>query len=355
MTLDWRVFSLFFLLILIGGAGFMLYAMKRSEEGKATPEPPLKGKVYEVELLGWVVYWDAKSEKRFVENADKFTWVSPTWYDIDGNGDISERGFSEKLIQVAREHGVKVVPLIANKGFSSEVGHSILTDPEIREKVLEGIVKIVAEKNYDGINIDFEGIDPADREALSRFICDLSERLHGLGKELSIDVPAKTRATYEGWSGAFDYAELAKCVDYLVIMIYDYHWSGGEPGPVSPLGWFKQVLSYVVATVPKEKIVAGIPVYGYDWPAGGKGRGITYEECVRQAELHGVEISFDAESGEVTYKYESGGVLHEVWCNTAKSAELRFEAALEYGINRIAFWRVGAEDPRFWSIIKRPG
>ena len=311
--------------------------------------------VYEVHLLGWIVDYDRHSEKVYYKHIDKFTWVSPTWYEVGWTGYITERVFDQKLVSTSRNNSVKIIPLIANKGFNSEIGHSILANPEVRDKVIEHIVEITSSRNYDGINIDFEGIDPNDREKLIEFVCLLSSKLHSLGKEVSIDVPAKTYKTYEGWSGAYDYAKLAECADYLVIMAYDYHWSGGEPGPISPLDWYKKVIEYTLKVVPREKIIIGIPVYGYDWTIGKKGVGVSYKECIEIAENYNVTIKFDNISGEAVFHYtDTSGKKHEVWFNTAESARLCIEIAQSYGINRIAFWRAGMEDPKFWEFIKRP-
>jgi len=307
---------------------------------------------YSIYFWGWVIPTE-KSIEDFVNNSKKFTWVSPTWYYVDGKGNIIERAFDKKLIEVARENNVKILPLIANKGFDPNIVNSIVRNKEIGDRVIDALLKIVVEKNFDGINIDFEGIPSSDREYFTDFMKRLYLKFHEYGKLVSIDVPAKTHEVYEGWSGAFDYKALSNYTDLFIIMIYDYHWSGGTPGPISPLDWFISVLDYAVSNVPRKKIVAGIPFYGYDWPMNARGRGVTYEQAITIAKKYGAKVHFDFDKGEAHFTYNIVLERHEVWFNIAKSTELRIKTALEKGIDKTAAWRIGQEDPKTWKVIER--
>lgn len=312
----------------------------------ATPPPKRQGRP---PLLGWVVEYDRWSEEDFIRHRGAFRWVSPTWLVAHSDGVVVETAWSPRLVEAARGAGVKVVVLVANAGLRRSVVHSILSSGEARERFLETLLEVVEQRGYDGVNLDLEGVPPGDREAYTELVCRLAEELHRRGLELSVDVPAKTSDAGNDWSAAFDYGALARCADYVVVMAYDYHWSGGEPGPVSPLPWFREVLRYSLSRVPREKLIVGIPAYGYDWPAGGRGRGVTYKEAVETAERHGATVRFDEEAGEATYTYVEGGVRHVVWFSTARSMVERASLAVEAGVAGVAFWRVGSEDPAVWE------
>ncbi len=308
---------------------------------------------YKIYFLGWVVS-NEKSIGVFLKNSKKFTWVSPTWYYVDSDGNIIERYFDQKFVENAHENNVKVIPLVANKGFDPNIVSGIIRNKNVGDKVIDGLLRIVLEKGYDGINIDFEGVPSSDREFFTDFMRRLYYVFHKNGLIVSIDVPAKTREVYEGWSGAFDYKEISKYTDLFIIMIYDYHWSGGNPGPISPLDWFSDVLDYALKVVPREKIVAGVPFYGYDWPINGRGRGLTYGQAIDIAKKNGAKVHFDYEKGEAHFSYNIVPERHEVWFNIAKSTELRIKIALEKGVDKIAAWRIGQEDPLTWKVIERP-
>jgi len=68
----------------------------------------------------------------------------------------------------------------------------------------------------------------------------------------------------DNWSSAFDYAAIGKYADWVQIMTYDEHWSGGTPGPIASLPWVENVIKYAITVIPKEKILLGVAAYGYD-------------------------------------------------------------------------------------------
>ncbi len=304
---------------------------------------------YKVRFLGWLIENDEASLSSFRKSLKSITWVSPTSSYIDKGGKFVGR-VSRSVVELARANNILVIPLVANRGFSREVAHEILTNQRIRDEVIGKLTSFVVDGGYDGINIDFEGVDPSDREALTEFMRLLSIKLHEHQKIVSIDVPAKTYDSKDGWSGAYDYKALGRYCDYVVLMVYNYHWSGSSPGPISPLSWLRKVLNYATSTIPKEKIIVGIPFYGYDW-SGGRGSGITFSEAINLAVSTGSKVYFDENSGE--YYFRAQG--HEVWFQGAKSTDLRLNVIVnEYNITNIAAWRLGAEDPRTWEVIQRP-
>jgi len=303
---------------------------------------------YEVKFLGWLIENDEASLSSFKNNLKSITWISPTSSYITKGGVFVGR-VSNSVLELARANNVLVVPLVANEGFSKDIAHEFLTNLKVRDEVLSNLTSFVVNGNYDGINIDFEGVDPSDREALTEFMRLLSIKLHEHSKIVSIDVPAKTYDSKEGWSGAYDYKALGNYCDYVVLMVYDYHWSGSSPGPISPLDWLRGVLSYTTSVMPKEKIVVGIPFYGYDW-SGGRGSGVTFSEAINLAMSTNAKVYFDDNSGEYYFKAQG----HEVWFQGAKSTELRLNIIVHnYNITNIAAWRLGAEDPKTWEVIQR--
>ncbi|MGB9805489.1 MAG: glycosyl hydrolase family 18 protein [Thermoproteota archaeon] len=303
---------------------------------------------YDVRFLGWLIENDEASLSSFKNNSKSITWVSPTSSYITKGG-IFIGKVSNSVVELARTSNTLVIPLVANEGFSKDIAHEFLTDPKIRDEVLSNLTNFVVNGKYDGINIDFEGVDPSDREALTDFMRLLSAKFHEHSKIVSIDVPAKTYDSREGWSGAYDYKALGNYCDYVVLMVYDYHWSGSSPGPISPLDWLKNVLNYATSVIPKEKIVVGIPFYGYDW-SGGRGSGVTFSEAINLAISTNAKVYFDETSGEYYFKVQG----HEVWFQGAKSTELRLNIIVhDYNITNIAAWRLGAEDPRTWEVIQR--
>jgi spore germination protein len=300
----------------------------------------------EVKFFGWVTP-DDESINSFLAYADKFTWVSPTGSIVNEHGVFTPR-VDSRIVEAARRSNVSIVPLVANSGFDRSLAHRILTDPEVRRRTIEDIVSFVVENNFSGINIDYENIPPEDRSALNSYMRELASILHSHGKIVTIDVSGKTWDDTSGWGGAWDYRALGEACDYVCIMCYDYHWSGSEAGPIGPLDWLREVVKYALSTIPREKIVIGIPFYGYRW-LGRNGVGLTFKQALETAKSVNTLVFFSEKDGEYHYSYDS----YEVWFQGAKSVELKISTVLSHGIDKIAAWRVGQEDPRVWEVISR--
>jgi len=341
------------ILILVVFAIFMEYYMTREEPptgdiGIDFSTVPLKK--LQVKFFGWVTTSEGSIES-FNRNAAHFTWVSPTGSQVVASGDFIGK-VDQRVIDIAKRTNVSVVPLVANADFDRDLMHRILTDQAIKERTISSIVKFIVEGNFSGVNIDWENIPPEDRQALNSYMKDLADRLHGCGKLATIDVSGKTWDETTGWGGAWDYKALGQICDYVCIMVYDYHWSGSNAGPVGPLSWLEQVIQYAIVAIPKVKIVIGIPFYGYDW-VGNVGKYVPFDQAVSNAKIAGATITFSEKDAEYTYSYRASDGNHEVWFQGAKSAETKISTILSFGIENIAAWSVGQEDPRTWEVINR--
>ncbi|HYA21740.1 MAG TPA: glycosyl hydrolase family 18 protein, partial [Thermoproteota archaeon] len=287
----------------------------------------------------------------FSNHADAFTWVSPTGLYVDAEYKLG--GTPAEVEPTARNESVMVLPLIANRDFDRTIVHGILSDAQARDSVIDQIDRFVESGGYDGVNIDFEDVPEGDRDLLTQFMQLLANRLRPKGKLITMDVPAKTSDTTIGWAGPYDYEALGRTCDLVILMVYDYHWSGGAPGAVSPLDWFEDVLRYSTSVIPTNKLMIGIPFYGYDWPSGGTASGVSFQQALGIAAQAGKPVRFSNGSGEYTFSYSKDGVNHEVWFQGAKSTELRLQVMERYGLNQVAAWCIGQEDPRTWEVIAR--
>lgn len=306
---------------------------------------------FRVKFLGWVVDYDPFSVSDFSSHADAFTWVSPTGLYIDEEYKLG--GSPAEVQLTARNESVMVLPLVANKDFNRAVVHRVLSDTQVRDSVIDQIDRFVGGGGYDGINIDFEDVPEGDRDLLTQFMQLLADRLEPKGKLVTIDVPAKTSDTTIGWAGPFDYRALGRICDLVILMVYDYHWSGGTPGAISPLDWFEDVIRYSSLVIPASKLVIGIPFYGYDWPSGGTASGVSFRQALDIAAQVKRPVRFSNGSGEYTFTYSKDGVNHEVWFQGAKSTELRLQVMQRYGLDQVAAWCIGQEDPRTWEVVAR--
>lgn len=296
------------------------------------------------------------------ENIDLITTVIPWMWQVTDSGrlidDFDSRDVAAAL-RLAGTHGRRGLALVHNVRptsagsvtFDANLAHAILSSPKVRSQTIENLLRQAKAWNLSGVHIDFEMVPPQDRQNLNLFMQELYNRLRPEGLEVTIAVPAKTRESLsDWWSGGFDYATLARYSDKMMIMAYDEHWRGGPPGPVASIGWVERVIRFALSQgVPPEKIVLGVPAYGYDWPREGRGVSRTYQEAMEIASRHGARIEWDDTAKVPYFRYGDG---RQVWFENRSSLSHKIELVKKYGLAGISLWRLGQEDPGIWSVIR---
>lgn len=277
--------------------------------------------------------------------AKSMSAVGPFWYKATQEGTLEAKD-SQLVYDTARSLGLKMYPLITNKTGSTD---AVLGDPATRTKVTDSIVKLLQEKNYDGINIDFELLPPKHRDNLTAFMAELYPKVKALNKTVIISVFPRVDVA-EDVSGAYDYPKLAPNTDFLQIMTYDNHWATSKPGAIAPVDWFEKNVKYAIEqSGGPHKVIIGISAYGYDWPKDGEGETITYAAAIVKAEQKGVKIQYDDTVQAPHFKYDD----HEVWFENAKSTAAKLDIVAKYNPAGIAVWRIGQEQPEVWAEIDK--
>jgi len=205
-----------------------------------------------------------------------------------------------------------------------------------------------------GVQSDFENIPPTDRDAYTAFLKRLKGELQPLGMTLSIAAAAKTSDTRTGWGGATDYAAIGQIVDQFYIMAYDEHWRGGEPGPVASLTWTEEVVRYATGVMPAQKIVLGVPFYGYEWavnPEEGtkNNKAYSFSTMSRRVGEMGGTAKWDPVSGENVATFKVNGSDRVAWWPDERSLEAKLKLAYQYNLKGIAAWRLGFEKDDWWE------
>lgn len=274
--------------------------------------------------------------------AKSMTGVGPFWYKANKDGGLEAKD-SQLVYDTAKGLGLQMYPLITNKTGSTD---EVLGDPSTRSKVIDSIIKLIQEKQYDGANIDFELLPAKQRDNLTSFMSELYPKMKSINKTLIISVFPQVDVA-EDVSGAYNYPELAKNADFLQIMTYDHHWSTSGPGPIAPIDWYEKNIKYAIDNCGgPHKVIVGVGAYGYDW-VGKEGETITYADAIVRAEKHGASIMYDENAQAPHYKYNN----HEVWFENDKSTAAKLDVVAKYNPAGIAIWRLGQEQPEIWPII----
>lgn len=302
----------------------------------------------------WAYYLknEASSWESLQMAADHLDYVSPFYFSVDGQGNF--KGTPDaRADQFLRSKGIKIVPTVKN-ATEYDAFRSVLIDPAVRRKSIDGIVRLIETHGYDGINIDYESLYGKDRDALTAYLAELAAALRPRNKLVTIAVGAKTRDISEGWAGAYDYAALAPYNDFIFIMAYGYRVpSSSTVGSAGPHDWIEKVAAYAVTRVPKEKLVLGLAWYGYDWNLSNRSatKSVRHRDALALAQRTGARIEFDTREQSPYFHYQDATGSHTVWFEDARGLRAKMEIAAKYGIAGVGGWRLGHEDPALWPLF----
>lgn len=293
--------------------------------------------------------------------------VGPQSYRLDAHGILSG-SVDRRILQLASQHRVKVMPLLVNAGFDQPAFHALLADSAARERAIKGMVRICRENNYYGLQFDFENIHISDRDAYTAFYRQAAEALHAAGYAISIAVVPRVgedvgpteyhKWIYEYWRGAYDYKALGEIGDFISLMTYDQHTHRTTPGPVAGLRWMEAVIRYVLPLVPASKISLGIPLYSYRWQPSYQnnqahvwGRSLDFEEARGLADRFGGQWQWD-DRDNVAYTFYLNDYINEfLFLEDSRSFAAKYDLVKKYGFRGISAWRLGHEDPKIWGHL----
>ncbi len=301
------------------------------------------------------VLWEyvyALTPKHFEEKEEGIDVVSPTWFYIneeDGTlvnkGDI---GYTEK----SHELGYEVWGLMTNR-FDTPLTTKVLNDEKAVNKVLGQILLYAVIYDLDGINIDFEYVADADRDALTAFMEKLTYFGHQQGLVISIDVTIP-----KPWTIEYNRKALSEIVDYVMIMTYDEHWrTGSNDGSIASYPWVETAILDTLKEVSPEKLVMGIPLYTRVWQTDSNGNRTNYS--ISMAELRALieennyEVSWLDNEKQYYISFEKDGISNKVWIEDQRSIANKLLLVEKYNLAGTACWRRGFEEAIIWDLFEK--
>ncbi len=254
------------------------------------------------------------------------------------------------MLSAELQAGVRPVltltPLGPDGNFNNALISAVVNDPAAKDNLLSNLLATVQEKNFQGVDIDFEYIRPEDRLPFADFVADVRNFLSPYGYHVSVALAPKTSDTQAGllYEGK-DYRLLGEAADSVLLMTYEWGYTYGPPMAVAPVNKVREVVEYAVTRIEPSKIDLGIPNYGYDWTlpfVQGSSRATTVsnQEAVRIAIEAGVPIQFDEVAMSPFFRYEKDGQMHEVWFEDVRSYQEKFALLPAYGLRGMGYWQI---------------
>jgi spore germination protein YaaH len=313
-------------------------------------------------VLGWHPYWTSSTAYQKY-NYDALTHIAYFSYEVDTatGGYLTIHDWnSTPIISYAHQRGTKVLLTVTNFGTSRNT--ELLSDTVKQHTLLNNIVSLLKSRNGDGVNFDLESVSATQKANLVSFARRAARVIKKQlpAAEISMATPAVD------WSSAWDFKNLSVYCDYLIIMGYDYYWKGSSTaGPVAPLegetyNVSKSANTYLTAGVPPQKLMVGVPWYGYDWPVSSSIRKATstsnatarvYTAARTIAEDN--TRYFDVSTKVPWVPYSVASQWRQLWYDDAESLNLKYAFVNSKDLAGIGIWALGYEggDPEIWNGI----
>lgn len=265
------------------------------------------------------------------------------------------------MIQAARTARaipiLTLTPLENDSTFNSYLVTSVVNNENYRDNLIQNILQKVEEKNYGGVDIDFEYIEEYDRDAFTNFVNELRIVMNENGYEVSIALAPKISDDQKGllYEG-LDYEALGNAANRVLLMTYEYGYKYGPNMAIAPINQVRRVVEYAVTKIPRWKINLGIPNYAYDWPLPFR-KGITEAatisnvQAVRNAVKYGAVIQYDELAQAPYYNYELNGVEHEVWFEDVRSIQAKIDLVKEFELEGVGYWQINSLFRANWILL----
>jgi len=287
--------------------------------------------------------------------------ISPTWFQLaNAEGDLINRA-SAKYVEWAHKRGYQVWALFSNTFNDVKMTGDFLNNTDSRDNAIRQLLSYAALYDLDGINIDFENINIEDKDALTQFVRELTPLLKEQGLVVSMDIGVPDGS--ENYSLCYDREAIGQIVDYVMVMTYDQHWSTSpKAGSVAQLKWVESKLVRTLESIPREKLLLGLPFYTRLWKEETDSNGaikVTHVEAPSMEKARAIieendaQVVWDDESGQFYAEFEKDGAKYKIWIESAESINLKSSLAQKYNLAGVAAWKRGDETPDIWEVLSR--
>lgn len=319
-------------------------------------------------VYGWHPYWVGSAYQNYQWNLlSHFSFFSYEVNASDGQP-LSTHGWSTSAaVDAALASGNTKVTLCVTL-FS---GHStFFGSPTAQQTLITNLINLVQTRGAHGVNIDFEGIPSSQTTNFANFMVNLSNQMHSAipGSEVSTVLYAVD------WNNVFDFSIMEPAVDQYIIMGYGYYYGGSSTaGPTDPLYHFGSTYNYTLsrtityyldAGCPANKLVMGLPSYGYEWQTaslsipssttgGGTARTFAYVKNNSSGNYNSGNYAWEQDSYTDVYAFNNG-VNNQCMISLDSAWRKRLDHIRKTGIAGIGIWALGYDNgyTELWDAME---
>lgn len=321
------------------------------------------------QIVGFLPYWLLeKADKEYSQYLTTLTYFGLA-IDMDGKPIFLVNPQEEEPGWTALKNGKfdsknLTSSLLVHSADEETIAELIKNPVTAAHALVSEVTPVMQKHKFTDLNLDIESFLPASdsaRASFTEFTQTVAEdvRKAKLGT-VTIEIPpiALVRPML------IDPIAIGRIADYVVLMTYDYHYSGsmtaGAVAPVNGAGEWVEfdveiAVREAVNVIPKEKILLGIPLYGYQWetirpdkgaatiPGGtstASSRRITQilEGCAT------CSAQFDPVAKEPYLIYPENDYFNQIHYENEQSMKEKIALAQKYQLGGVALWALGYED-----------
>jgi len=297
--------------------------------------------------------------------------LAPSVYNVDQDGVVWGE-LDSRVLALARQQGVQVMPLLVNRGFDQAKLSALLGDESATERISASLVELCRRYGYRGIQIDFENLAIEDRDAFTRFYRRVAGALHDAGFGISVAVVhrpdelaganAYQEWLFDSWRGGYDLAALVEAGDFISVMTYAQHTRRTPPGPQAGMPWVTDVIEYFLRYVPPEKLSLGVPLGSQHWYTSYEERitpelarsysaQLSHAWALGLIERHGGTLQWNDEQQVAYAFFPVGGTFEWIFLEDARSFRAKMRLVEKFGLRGFSAWLLGPEDPAIWEAL----
>ncbi len=335
-------------------------------------------------ILGYLPYWTLKEATISAQLTD----VAYFSISLNADGKLRETANGERDLGLVRlqeasftdwmqeRHALGQRVQITVSLFDPDTITSLINSQASRRQAANSLGQLVASYPFDGVQLDVEysgEVSDSLRTNYVSLVKDIDAELARIDPriELSVAMYGSAASRYTFW----DPGRLHSLVDFLMVMAYDYHVrSSPVVGPVAPIfgrgagRWENDVVSNMrdlLQQVPAEKIVLGIPFYGYEWTSTSDQPGAsTFPDSGSTATYQRVtailsdpklkaEERWDEDALAPYVTYQENGHTQFIYYENTRSLSYKLDFVQQLGLQGIGIWALGYEGghPELWEVI----
>jgi hypothetical protein len=267
---------------------------------------------------------------------------------------------------------LRVLPTVRALGPpESDTADTILASPELRQRHIDDITRIVQEGSYDGIDIDYRAVSPDRGADFTQFVTGLADALHRDGHSLTLTLPLPSHQA-AGWdTGPYDWQALGVAADAI------------ELAPETDQSLYYQrmddALQFLTQQVDSAKLMLVVSPFSHEKSGEGmkalmlsQAMGLASTLVARtEGDIHPQEqvtivgpniyqqegasgLFWDDEALAVAFSYPGEGGARTVWIENGFSMAFKLDLVQRFRLGGVAVEDVSqaAAGPNIWPPIQ---